>query len=103
MGLEAVEFEECYEINWEETPMVELSNGLVVANFSSPHSFTFTTGEVLGACAGERAKALMLESEEIETTRAVGLKHQWTDIELKFSMSAAVEATTSCSPPINTR
>ena len=99
-------------------PIVKLQcNGLKVANFSSPHSFTFTTGEVLGGCADERSRALMLEAEEIETSNmgsvfksdaafkvycewahAGGVMpdccdvpdRSWTDIELKFSMSADV-------------
>jgi hypothetical protein len=32
---------------------VTLKNGLVIGNFSSPHSFTFDTGEVLDRCDKE--------------------------------------------------
>lgn len=37
-------------------PLTTLSNGLTVANFSSPHAFTFEDGTVLGACSNERAQ-----------------------------------------------
>lgn len=70
----------------QESPRVTLSNGLVIANFSSPHPFAFTTGEVLPACNAERARLLMLESEEISIPNPGG----WTDIDLRFSMSNGV-------------
>jgi hypothetical protein len=43
-----------------------LSNGLRIANFSSPHPFTFTDGSVLPAVDDETAKTLMLEAVEKE-------------------------------------
>ena len=49
----------------EDAPVVTLSNGLRVANFSSPHSFKFTDGTVLPACTATRAQTLMLEAEEL--------------------------------------
>lgn len=69
----------------EDMPIVVLASGLRVANFSSPHHFTFVTGEVLAACSPERAKALMLESGEVETKRK-----GWVDIALAFRMSESV-------------
>lgn len=42
-----------------------LSCGLRVANFSSPHPFTFTDGTVIPAVDKSRASALMLEVKEV--------------------------------------
>lgn len=70
-----------------QVPKVSLSNGLRVANFSSPHPFTFEDGSVLEACSAERAKTLMLGSIEVETPNRGG----WTDIGLEWELSAAVE------------
>lgn len=68
-------------------PVITLSNGIRVANFSSPHEFNFLTGEVLEACSPEHAKAMMLNAEEIERPNG-----RWIDIELSFAMSDAVRA-----------
>ncbi len=73
--------------NTLDIPIVTMRNGLRVGNFSSPHTFTFNTGEVLAACSSERANALMLETEEVEVPSECG---RWTDIQLKFKMSPAV-------------
>lgn len=67
-------------------PWVWLSNGLIVANFSSPHSFRFTSGELLPACEEDRARGLMLDVTEVETPNPRG----WTDIELRFELSDVV-------------
>lgn len=69
---------------------VELSNGLVVANFSSPHPFNFEDGTVLEACSPERARALMLVATEIESVVEVRGR-QVIDIDLSFSMTPTVE------------
>lgn len=45
-------------------PSVRLSNGLVVANYSSPHTFLFEDGSILGECSDERAKLTIVESNE---------------------------------------
>lgn len=68
-------------------PTVTLKSGLVVANFSSPHPFTFTDGSVLAACSSEHARALMLTPIEIERPSPCG---RFTDIELTFEMSPDV-------------
>jgi len=52
-------------------PIVTLSNGLVVANFSSPHEFRFTDGSVLEACSADAANKLLLELKEEETVSAL--------------------------------
>ena len=41
-----------------------LSNGVKVANFSSPHPFTFTDGTIIPAVPDEIARKLMLEVDE---------------------------------------
>jgi hypothetical protein len=71
----------------EHVPVVTLTNGIRVANFSSPHTFTFTDGSVLPACAKERALHLMLQSHEREIPGVKGS----VDLELTFEMSLAVE------------
>jgi hypothetical protein len=72
----------------EHVPVVTLTNGIRVANFSSPHLFTFTDGSVLPACSKERALHLMLDSHARETPGVQGS----VDLELTFEMSLAVEA-----------
>lgn len=48
-----------------DIPVVELSNGLVVANYSSPHTFEFIDGNVLGECTEQRSKITELQIVEI--------------------------------------
>lgn len=61
-------------------PVVALSNGLRVANFSSPHPFTFVDGHVLPACAPERAQWLMLEAEETRVTNHITQRWGHTNV-----------------------
>lgn len=68
-------------------PVVTLSTGVRVANFSSPHPFNFDDGTVLPACSAERSAALSLSTEEVVESSACG---RWKDIRLKFRMSEAV-------------
>lgn len=68
-------------------PVITLSNGLRVANFSSPHSFTFDTGEILPACDESRARGLMLSQREHEDRSPCG---RYTNISLTFEMSDVV-------------
>jgi hypothetical protein len=44
--------------------VIILTNGLRVANFSSPHPFNFEDGNILEACAPDRVKAGALNREE---------------------------------------
>jgi len=46
--------------------IITLTNGKKVANFSSPHSFTFTDGTVLPAVSNELAEDLKVEFIETE-------------------------------------
>ena len=68
-------------------PTIKLSNGLTIANFSSPHTFTFTTGEVLEECSPERSSTLMLCAVEKETKNPKG----FSDIDLNFELSDVVK------------
>lgn len=42
-------------------PIITLSNGLRIANFSSPHDFQFEDGTILKACSKERAEFYKVE------------------------------------------
>lgn len=68
-----------------EMPIITLKNGIRVGNFSSPHPFTFTSGEVLPACSEGRTKNLMLQNKEVEHDNG-----RWVDIELSWEMSDEV-------------
>lgn len=67
------------------SPIVTLTTGINVANFSSPHEFTFDDGSILPSCSPEHARALMLESREVEAPQ-----DRWTDVKLHFTLSSAV-------------
>lgn len=67
-------------------PVVTLSNGVRVANFSSPHSFRFTDGSLLPACEPERVARLSMDASEFELPGLCGT----TDIDISFEISAAV-------------
>jgi len=47
-----------------DAPAVTLTNGLRVANFSSPHSFNFVDGSVLPACDNDRCAALSMDRDD---------------------------------------
>ena len=68
-----------------DAPVVTLRNGLRLANFSSPHSFTFDDGTELPPCSPERAERLVLRACERETDRG-----KWKDIALGFTMTPVV-------------
>lgn len=82
-------------------PVVRLSNGLRVANFSSPHSFNFVDGSVLPACTADRSQAMALDAREIEVknmTRTNGVLTifqsggiPFTDIYLEWEMTKNVK------------
>jgi hypothetical protein len=62
------------------TTIITLTNGKRVANFSSPHPFTFTDGSVLPAVSNEYAEALKVTFKERED-KDTG------DVELSFELS----------------
>jgi len=49
------------------SPVCTLSNGLRVANFSSPHPFNFTDGTICPACEADRVKAGSLDRVDVES------------------------------------
>jgi hypothetical protein len=70
-------------------PLVTLSNGLRVANFSSPHCFEFNDGTILPACSPERAGMMALNGQEVELENVQG-RIQFVDILLRWEMSEVV-------------
>ena len=48
----------------EQAPVLTLSNGIVIANFSSPHEFNFEDGCVLAACSKERSSSFNLGNDD---------------------------------------
>ena len=72
-----------------EGPVVVLSNGIVVANFSSPHPFNFEDGSILEACDSSLSQSLSLETVEETTEPFYGQgAHMVT---LSFKMTECVE------------
>ena len=45
---------------------IDLTNGLRIVNFSSPHPFNFVTGEILPACEKDWVEKMSLDIEEDE-------------------------------------
>jgi len=52
-------------------PKAKLTNGLVVANFSSGHPFTFEDGTVLPACQDDRVQALVIVHQETHSQKRI--------------------------------
>jgi hypothetical protein len=71
-----------------DVPVITLSNGVRVANFSSPHTFTFVDGRVLPACSAARAQETKLEA--IERTTANFHAIQALDIHLSWGMTNTI-------------
>ena len=66
-------------------PVITLNNGITIANWSSPHEFKFTTGEVLPACTPERVNAMSIDIDE-----TVVSNKKWDDIKIKTSIPDVV-------------
>lgn len=64
--------------------IITLSNGKKVANFSSPHPFTFTDGTVLPAIDNDESKRLEVIVEET-------IENDNGDVSLAFSLSTYVK------------
>ena len=64
--------------------IITLSNGKKVANFSSPHPFTFTDGSVIPAVSKEESERLKVTFIETEHQDESG------DINLRFELSTDV-------------
>ena len=80
------------------SPYITLSNGLTVANFSSPHPFNFTTGKVLPACEKKWVKKMSLDIAENNLNTAYTMmigrrKHnpvKISDIQIKVHVTQIV-------------
>lgn len=69
------------------SPRITLSNGLTIANFSSPHPFTFTTGEILPACKPKWVKKMSLDIDEKEIPMPKEFQDfVWYDIKLTITI-----------------
>ena len=64
--------------------IITLSNGKKVANFSSPHPFTFTDGSVIPAVSNEESERLKVNFIETDHQDESG------DISLRFELSTDV-------------
>ena len=77
-----------------EAPAVTLSNGLRVANFSSPHPFNFVDGSVLPTCDKERSEALSMNRDKDIVEPWVGplfnVSAPITAVKPVFDLTAAV-------------
>ena len=66
-----------------------LSNGIRVANFSSPHPFNFIDGTVIERCDAARVAGLALDTDKsVETPSPCG---RWQDVRIVWDMPQAVE------------
>jgi len=73
-------------------PVMKLNNGIRIANWSSPHPFTFTTGEVLPACDPDRVKAMSLDIKETVFPGPINIftNGLYTDIKINTSIPTIV-------------
>jgi len=69
-----------------EAPVVELANGIRVANFSSGHEFYFQHGRTLPPCQADRVSKLSLEPSERELLP----NGRWKDIVIEFKITQVV-------------
>ena len=79
-----------------ELPSVELTNGIVVANYSSPHTFLFEDDSVLPKCTDERALLTKLKDNEREVSRIMTIKSNgkaidYSNITLEWELSWYVQ------------
>src|SRR3972149_10479932 len=71
-------------------PIITLSNGLRVGNFSSPHSFTFTDGSILPACDDDQALIGTLITHEVHSSSIdprTKKNKLFNDINISFELS----------------
>ena len=73
-------------------PIVVLTNGLKVANFSSPHPFNFEDGSVLAACAPDRVAAGALNREDEERPWGLWDRDDIVAVVPRFTLSEQVWA-----------
>lgn len=65
-------------------PVVTLSNGIRIANFSSPHPFIFEDGTILDGCTSDRVELGQLPVTEFESPGIKGT----TDVLIDFNLNA---------------
>ena len=65
-----------------EFPIIKLYNGVNIMNFSSPHSYVFTTGEVLPACHADVVQRYSLDEDHKRHDRGV-----YSDVLIKYNIS----------------
>tara|TARA_R110002020_G_C16300629_1_gene773109 strand:- start:2183 stop:2584 length:402 start_codon:yes stop_codon:yes gene_type:complete len=70
--------------------IIELSNGLRIANFSSPHPFTFVDGSILPEVSAEEAERLKIDFIEQPYEHMTANGVNYNDIELSFELSDEV-------------
>ncbi len=70
--------------------IIELSNGLRITNFSSPHPFTFTDGSILPEVSIEEAERLKIDFIEQPYEHMTANGVNYNDIELSFELSDEV-------------
>ena len=80
------------EVGLSEAPVVTLSNGLRVANFSSGHSFAFVDGSVLKPCQDDRVEALSMDRRDKQTPskRLVDAQNVSLDVSVSFRLTPTV-------------
>ena len=70
--------------------IIKLTNGLRIANFSSPHPFTFTDGSILPEVSIEEAERLKIDFIEKPYKNMTANGVNYNDIELSFELSDEV-------------
>lgn len=68
----------------ENMPTVKLTNGIIVGNFSSPHTFEFEDGTILPACSKERAEKLKMNFTENHVESPTKM---WKDIKPQIELT----------------
>jgi len=70
----------------QKYPAIRLENKLVVVNFTSPHPYTFNTGEVLPACSDEVAQEMKLSELHLDEKNKGG----WIDVEINYCITEPI-------------
>ena len=82
----------------DEFPAITLDNNIRICNFSSFHSYTFDTGEVLPACTkavADKYKLKDIHKNYWNHTRRNGYVHSnckisWMDVSIKYDLTAEI-------------
>jgi hypothetical protein len=71
-----------------QAPAITLSNGLRVANFSSPHPFNFVDGTILPACDNARSTHLALNTES--STETVDASGKFSNVSIQWELTPEI-------------